>query len=95
MSFDPFAQMTKAFEQWQKMTDESIHRATAFYAEVDKLEAKGIERTTVAIDEVSVNFKETLAYGAQLGAEWRKLSLDAIKQSQSAFASAVAPKAAS
>ncbi len=95
MSFDPFAQMTKAFEQWQKMTEESIQRASAFYGEVDKLESKGIERTTVAIDEVSVNFKETLAYGAQLGAEWRKLSLEALKQSTSAFASAVAPKAAS
>jgi hypothetical protein len=86
MSFDPFAQMTKAFEAWQKMTEESIHRATAFYGEVDKLEAKGVERTTVAIDEISVNLKETLAYGAQLGAEWRKLTLDAIKQSQAAFA---------
>ena len=88
MSFDPFAQMNKAFEQWQKMTAESIQRATAFYGEVDKLEAKGIERTTVAIDEVSVNFKETLAYGAQLGAEWRKLTLDAIKQASTAFAPA-------
>ena len=86
MSFDPFAQMNKAFEQWQKMTAESIQRATAFYGEVDKLEAKGVERSTVAIDEISVNFKETLAYGAQLTAEWRKLTLDAIKQSQAAFA---------
>jgi hypothetical protein len=85
MSFDPFAQMTKAFEQWQKMTAESIQRASSFYGELDKLEAKGIERGTVAIDEVSVNFKETLAYGAQLGAEWRKLSLEAIKQASAAF----------
>ena len=86
MSFDPFAQLTKSFEAWQKMTEESIRRATAFYGEVDKAEAKGVERTTLAIDEVSVNFKETLAYGAQLGAEWRKLSLDAIKQASTMFA---------
>ena len=90
MSFDPFAQMTKAFEAWQKMTEESIQRATSFYGEVDKLEAKGIERSTVAIDEIAVNLKETLSYGAQLTAEWRKLTLDAIKQSQTAFS---APKA--
>ena len=88
MSFDPFAQMTKAFEQWQKMTEESIQRASAFYGEVDKLESKGIERTTVAIDEVSVNFKETLAYGAQLGAEWRKLTLQAMQQAATSFAPA-------
>jgi hypothetical protein len=86
MSFNPFAQMTKAFEQWQKMTEESIQRATAFYGEVDKLEAKGVERSTVAIDEVSVNFKETLAYGAQLTAEWRKLTLGAIQQASAALA---------
>ena len=86
MSFDRFAQMTRAFEQWQKMTEESIPRAAAFYGEVDKLETKGVERTTVAIDEVSVNFKETLAYGAQLTAEWRKLTLDAIKNASTAFA---------
>jgi hypothetical protein len=88
MNFDPFAHMTKAFEQWQKMTEESIARATAFYGEVDKLEAKGVERTTVAIDEVAVNFKETLAYGAQLGAEWRRLSMEAIKNASGAFAPA-------
>lgn len=96
MSFDPFAQMTKAFEQWQKMTEESIQRATAFYGEVDKLEAKGVERSAVAIDEVSVNFKETLAYGAQLTAEWRKLTLGALKQGTAAFATpAQATKASS
>jgi hypothetical protein len=88
MNFDPFAHMTKAFEQWQKITEESIARANAFYGEVDKLEAKGVERTTVAIDEVAVNFKETLAYGAQLGAEWRRLSMEAIKNASGAFAPA-------
>lgn len=88
MNFDPFATMTKAYEQWQKMTEESIARATAFYGEVDKLEAKGVERSTVAIDEVAVNFKETLAYSAQLGAEWRKLSMEAFKQATAAFAPA-------
>jgi hypothetical protein len=86
MNFDPFAQFSKAFETFQKMSNDSIARATAFYGEVDKLEAKGIERSTVAIDEMSVLGKETLAYSAQLGAEWRKLSLDAFKQATSAFA---------
>jgi hypothetical protein len=90
MNFDPFAQMTKAFETWQKMANESIQRTTAFYGEVDSLNAKGIERTTVAIDELAVISKETLAYNAQLGAEFRKLTVDAFKQASSMFA----PKAA-
>ena len=90
MNFDPFAQFSKAFEMFQKMSSDSIARTTAFYGEVDKLEAKGVERTTVAIDEISVIGKETLAYSAQLGAEWRKLTLDAFKQASTSFA----PKAA-
>ena len=90
MNFDPFAQFSKAFEMFTKMSTDGVQRATAFYGEVDKLEAKGIERTTVAIDEMSVIGKETLAYSAQLGAEWRKLTLEAFKQASASFA----PKAA-
>jgi len=90
MNLNPFAQFSKTFEMFQKMSDDNIARATSFYGEVDKLEAKGVERSTVAIDEMSVLGKETLAYSMQLGAEWRKLTLDAIKQASAAFA----PKAA-
>ena len=86
MNFEPFAQFTKAFETFQKLTSDSVARAAAVYGEVDKLEAKSVERTTVAIDEFSVIGKETLAYSAQLGAEWRKLTLDAFKQASATFA---------
>ena len=41
-----------------------------------------------------MNFKETLAYGAQLGAEWRKLSLEAIKNASAAFTPAAPTKTA-
>ena len=81
MNFDPFAQFSRSFEMFQKLSEESIARATSFYGEVDKLETKGVERSTVAIDEMSVIGKETLAYSMQLGAEWRKLTLDAYKRS--------------
>jgi hypothetical protein len=86
MNFNPFAQMTKAFEAWQKITADSLQRTTALYGEVDKLDTKAAERATVAIDEMSVISKETLAYTAQLGAEWRKLTLETFKQASSAFA---------
>ena len=36
MKFDPFAQWGKAFETWQKLTDESIARTTAFFADLEK-----------------------------------------------------------
>jgi hypothetical protein len=78
--------MNKAFEVWQKAATDTFARAYAFYGEMDKLEAKGVERTAVAIDEIAVLSKETLAYSMQLGAEWRKLTLESFKQAQSALA---------
>ncbi len=86
MKFDPFAQWGKVFEAWQKMTDDSIARATAFYAEVEKAEAKRVERVESAIEEMAKLQKESLAYGMQLGAELRKASLEAM-QKASALAS--------
>ena len=80
MKFDPFAQWGKVFETWQKLTDDSIARATAFYAEVEIAEAKRLERAESVIEEMAKMQKETLAYTAQLGAEMRKVSLDAFQK---------------
>ncbi len=88
MNFDPFAQMTKVFEVWQKMADDSVQRAVGFYAELDKLESKGIERAAVAVDEMAVLQKETLSYGAQLASEMRRLTIESMKQASSSFAAA-------
>ncbi len=90
MKFDPFAQMGKFWEAWQHIADESVARTAAFYAEVDKLDAKNIERAEGAFQEVAKLAKETMVYNAQLGAEWRKLSLENIKRATSAFSSASA-----
>ena len=89
MKFDPFAQWGKVFETWQKLTDDSIARATAFYAEVEKAEAKRVEHAETAIAEMAKLQRETLAYGAQLGAEFRKVSLEAV-QKATAFATSAA-----
>ncbi len=80
MKFDPFAQWGKVFETWQKLTDDSIARATAFYAEVEKAEAKRLERAESVIEEMAKMQKETLAYTAQLNAEMRKVSLEAFQK---------------
>ncbi|MBX3203678.1 MAG: hypothetical protein KF764_01355 [Labilithrix sp.] len=92
MKFDPFAQWGKVFETWQKMTDDSVARATAFYAELEKSEAKRVERAESAIEEMAKLQRESLAYGAQLGAELRKLSLEAV-QKATAFASSASSAA--
>ena len=80
MKIDPMGSFEKAWEVWRKMTDDSIARMSAFYAEIDKVEAKNLERAEQAMHEAAKLTKDTLAYGAQLGAEWRKLSLEAIQR---------------
>lgn len=91
--FDPFAQFSKAFESWQKLADDSYARTQAFYAEMDKIEAKNIERAETAVGaaelalhEMAKLAKETIAYQAQLGQEWRKLSLESVQRASEAFA---------
>lgn len=93
MKFDPFAQWGKVFETWQKLTEDSIARTTALFAEVDKAEAKRVQRAESAIEEMAKLQKETLAYTAQLSAELRKVSLEAFQNATNAFASAASTTA--
>jgi hypothetical protein len=90
MKFDPFAQWGKVFETWQKLTADSIARANAFYAEVETAETKRVERVESAIEEMAKLQKEGLAYSAQLGAEVRKVSLEAFQKATSFVTSSTA-----
>lgn len=85
MKFEPLAQWSKAFETWQKMTDDSIARTTAFYAEVEKAGTKQVGQVETVIDEMAKIQKETLAYSAKLTAEFRKVSIDAFQNATSIF----------
>jgi len=87
MKIDPMGNFEKAFEVWRKVTDDSIARMTAFYAEFDKIEARNLERAESAMHEVTKLTKDTLAYNAQLGAEWRRLSLEALTRASEVPAS--------
>ncbi len=85
MKFDPFEQMSKAWESWQTIAEESVNRASSFYDAMDKVEAKGVERIESAMSEAQKLTKETLAYNAQLAAEWRKLTFDTFTRAAKAF----------
>ncbi len=85
MKTNPFAPVSEAFETWQKIADDSFARTAAFYSQMDEMEAKSIERTDHAIQEIAKLTKETLAYGAQLGAAWRKISLETMQRTAAAF----------
>jgi hypothetical protein len=90
MKFDPFNPWGQVFETWQKMAEESLARTNAFYAEFEKAEAKHMEQMVSAIDEMAKLQKQSIAYGAQLGAEWRKMSLDAFHKATTFTTSAAA-----
>lgn len=90
MKIDPIESWEKAWDAWRKMTDDSIARMSAFYAEIDRIEAKNLERAEQAMNEAAKLTKDTLTYGAQLGAEWRKLSLEALHRATENAASAAA-----
>lgn len=79
MDFNPFAIWGKTMETFTKMAEDSSSRASAFFAEIEKQDAARVERTSSAIDEVARLQKETLAYTAKMGAEMRKISVDAFK----------------
>jgi hypothetical protein len=70
---------------WKKAFDESMTRATAFYGEMAKVDAKGTEQAGHMVDEMAKLTKESIAYASALGAEWRRASLDAMKKSTELF----------
>lgn len=77
MNFDAFGHMGKAWEIWQKLANDSVARLAGMAKDVESVEAQGVQRANDAIDEAAKLTKETLAYGARLASEWRKLSLAA------------------
>jgi hypothetical protein len=65
---------------WKKAADDQVQRMQTFGEEWAKVETKAHEQWSTAIDEMTKLNKESLAYGAQLAAEWRKQCFDAMKK---------------
>jgi hypothetical protein len=80
MKFDPIAQWGQFFETWQQMAGDSFTRANTFFAALEKVEAQRVQRAEQAIEQIAQLQKETLAYGAQLSASFRKVSLEAFQK---------------
>jgi hypothetical protein len=78
-------QQVQAF--WMKAIEDTFGKTQAFYEELGKLDASRNEQATGAIDEMAKLTKESIAYSAALGAEWRRLTLEAIKRSTEMFTS--------
>jgi hypothetical protein len=82
--FTSQVQNVQAF--WTKAVEETLNRTNAIYAEVAKVDARTAEQTTSMVDEAAKLTKESLAYSNTLAAEWRRLSLDAVKRTADMFA---------
>ncbi|MFO0585947.1 MAG: hypothetical protein U0441_00335 [Polyangiaceae bacterium] len=73
--FNPFA---KAFET-------QLTQMNALFDEMAKMQATGLEQTKTALDETARLTKDTIGYWANLGAESRRMTVDAAKRTLGFF----------
>lgn len=83
-------QQVQAF--WMKAVQDTFGKTQAFYEEMAKVDASRNEQASGAIDEMAKLTKESIAYSAALGAEWRRLTLEAIKRSTEMFTTSTSAK---
>ncbi len=78
---------------WQRAVAEQIERWDAVVndvmAAVGKLETRGFEQACANADEAARLTKESAAYASLLGAQWRKLAIDATRQAFETFSAKV------
>jgi hypothetical protein len=72
-------------DTFKKAMEDHAARVESTFAEMGKLEEKGLEQATKQLDEVARLTKVSLAYGSELAAQWRKLVLDAARRSAEMF----------
>lgn len=65
---------------WKRMVDEQSGRMESIYAEMAKVEDKGVERLHSAVDESARLMKDSFSWYSELSTEWRKMSLDATRR---------------
>jgi hypothetical protein len=90
MFWTNFTQPQQFGDFWFKAMKDQIARVEAMQKEMEKLEQAGFERTNEALEESAKLTREAFAYTQKLGAEWRKVSLDALKKSSEMFGGASA-----
>jgi hypothetical protein len=64
-------------DAWRKAFADQAERLDAAFAEIAKLEEKGMQQACSSLDEVARLTKVSLAYSSELAAQWRKLWVDA------------------
>ena len=72
--------LVETFGAFRRFAEEHATRMAAYGDEVARLEQEGSGRMTEGFDEYARLLKESLRYGAQMAAEWRKLAVEAAKR---------------
>jgi hypothetical protein len=85
MFWTHFAQPQQFGDFWTKAMKEQLGRVETVQQEMAKLEAQGFERANESIEEAAKLTRESISYAHKLGAEWRKVSLEAMKKSTEMF----------
>ncbi len=73
---------------FKKAMDDHASRVESAFSEMAKLEEKGLEQACAQLDEAARLTKVSLAYASELGAQWRKLMVDAARRSAEMVAGA-------
>jgi len=68
-------------DAFRKAVSDHAERVDGVFAEIAKLEEKGIEQAAAQLDEATRLTKVSLAYAGELAAQWRKLAVDAARRS--------------
>jgi len=80
MSEQATSQTQQIRDTFRKAASDHAERVEGVFAEVAKLEEKGLEQAAAQLDEATRLTKVSLAYASELGAQWRKLWVDAARR---------------
>jgi hypothetical protein len=67
-------------DTFRKAASDHAERVDGIFAEMAKLEEKGLEQAAAQLDEAARLTKVSLAYASELAAQWRKLMVDAARR---------------
>jgi uncharacterized protein with beta-barrel porin domain len=81
MAEQTVSQAQQIKDNFKKAMDDHAARVESAFTEMAKLEEKGLEQACAQLDEAARLTKVSLAYASELGAQWRKLMVDAARRS--------------
>jgi hypothetical protein len=70
---------------WKKMVDDQVSRMELGYAEMSRIQEQALAQNRQAMDDMAKLSRDSVDYFAQLGSEWRKLTLDATRKTAELF----------